>query len=262
MSSIFSMEGKNVVVTGGSGNLLTPTIAEMLKLGAKVAVADINEPRYNEMPKEFRENLFFKKCHAYDTQQIKEFLAFAKQKMGSINVLINAATFGSGYGAHAVPDRMTDEEWEVGLAGSIGVVFKFTRECLPYLMENDAGSIVNFSSMYGHVSPDYRMYGESGYNNPCNYGAGKAAVSQFTRYCAGNYGRYNIRVNDITPGPLPAKAHVESNPNFGIELGKKTMLGRFGEHHEIAGAVIYLASDASTFTTGSNIFVDGGWTAW
>lgn len=261
MSSLFSMEGKCVVVTGGAGNLLTPTIAQMLKLGAKVCVADILEPRYGQLPGDKLDNLFYQKCDAYDTGQIKEFVVFANQKMGGINVLINGATFGAGYGAHATPDIMTDEEWEKGLAGSIGVVFKFTRECLPFLKEN-GGSIVNFSSMYGHVSPDYNMYGESGYNNPCNYGAGKAGVSQFTRYCAGNYGRFGIRANDVTPGPFPDKGHIKANPDFGKELAKRTMLGRYGEHGEIAGAVIYLASDASTFTTGSNIFVDGGWTAW
>lgn len=261
MSGIFSMEGKSVVVTGGSGGLLTPTIAEMLKLGAKIAVADIAEPRYSEFPQEKLDNIFFKSCDAYDTTQIKEFVKYAYESMGEINVLINGATFGAGYGANATPDKMSDEEWEKGLAGSIGVVFKFTRECLPYLMKN-GGAIVNFSSMYGHVAPDYKVYGSSGYNNPCNYGAGKAGVSQFTRYCAGNYGRYGIRVNDVTPGPFPKKEFVENHPEFGEELAKRTMLGRYGEHKEITGAVIYLACDASSYTTGTNIFVDGGWTAW
>ena len=261
MDSIFSMNGKCVVATGGSGMLMTPTIAEMLRLGAKVAVADIAPPQYENLPDEYLQNLFYKKCDAYDTMQIKEFFEFANEAMGDINVLVNAATFGAGYGEHAVPDKMTDEEWEKGLAGSVGVVFKFTRECLPYLKKN-GGSIVNFSSMYGHVSPDYRIYGESGYNNPCNYGAGKAGVSQFTRYCAGNYGRYGVRVNDVTPGPFPKKDHLAANPEFCGELAAKTMLGRPGLHKEIAGAVIYLASDASSYTTGTNIFVDGGWTAW
>ena len=261
MDSIFSMRGKCVVVSGGSGYLMTPAVAEMLRLGAKITVADMAEPKYDKLPKELLGNLFYKKCNAYDTQQIKETLEFADNKMGGINVLINAATFGAGYGEHATPDKMSDEEWETGLAGSAGVVFKFTRECLPYLMIS-GGSIVNFSSMYGHVSPDYRIYGESGYNNPCNYGAGKAAVSQFTRYCAGNYGRYGIRVNDVTPGPFPFDEYIEKNPDFGQKLSDKTMLGRIGKQNEIAGAVIYLAGDASSFTTGSNIVVDGGWMAW
>ncbi|MBT7122342.1 MAG: SDR family NAD(P)-dependent oxidoreductase, partial [Clostridia bacterium] len=107
MSSIFSMEGKCVIVTGGAGNLLTPTISQMLMLGAKVAVADILEPRYDQMPDEFADNLFYKKCDAYNTSQIKGFVDFAIQKMGKINVLVNGATFGAGYGAHATPDIMT-----------------------------------------------------------------------------------------------------------------------------------------------------------
>ena len=102
-------------------------------MGAKVAVADIAPPQYENLPDEYSHNLFYKKCDAYDTMQIKEFFEFANEAMGDINVLVNAATFGAGYGEHAVPDKMTDEEWEKGLAGSVGVVFKFTREGLPYL---------------------------------------------------------------------------------------------------------------------------------
>jgi NAD(P)-dependent dehydrogenase (short-subunit alcohol dehydrogenase family) len=74
MDSIFSMKGKCVVATGGSGMLMTPTIAEMLRLGAKVAVADIAQPQYDNLPEEYSNNLFYKKCDAYDTAQIKEFV--------------------------------------------------------------------------------------------------------------------------------------------------------------------------------------------
>lgn len=115
--------------------------------------------------------------------------------------------------------------------------------------------------MYGVVSPDPKIYGDSGQNNPVNYGAGKAAVLQLTRYCAAHLAKKNIRVNSVTPGPFPnLKRNVSAD--FLNNLSNKTMLGRVGKPEEIVGAVILLASEASAYMTGSNIVVDGGWTAW
>ena len=115
--------------------------------------------------------------------------------------------------------------------------------------------------MYGLVSPDLRIYGDNPQKQPPNYGAGKAAVAQVTRYAAGALAEYGIRVNCVTPGPFPAPQN-QSDPEFNAKLAAKTMLGRFGKNYEMSGAVVLLASDASAFMTGSNIVVDGGWTAW
>jgi gluconate 5-dehydrogenase len=93
------------------------------------------------------------------------------------------------------------------------------------------------------------------------YGAGKAAVLQLTRYCAGHLAGKNIRSNSITPGPFP-NPKGSLNEDFKARLHAKTMLGRTGRPEELAGALILLASDASSYMTGSNIVVDGGWTAW
>jgi gluconate 5-dehydrogenase len=115
--------------------------------------------------------------------------------------------------------------------------------------------------MYGLVSPDLRIYGDNPQKQPPNYGTGKSGVAQFTRYAAGALGEYGIRVNAITPGPFPNPAN-QNDPVFNRKLAEKTMLGRIGKSSEIAGAVLLLASDASSFMTGANIVVDGGWTAW
>jgi gluconate 5-dehydrogenase len=145
--------------------------------------------------------------------------------------------------------------------GTAGVTFRCTREVLPYFFENRKGNIVNIASMYGMVSPDPGMYGDSGQNSPPTYGAGKAAVLQLTRYCAANLAEKNIRVNSITPGPFPdLNRSVEEG--FLSRLKGKTMLKRTGSPEELTGALLLLASDASSYMTGSNIVVDGGWTAW
>lgn len=89
----------------------------------------------------------------------------------------------------------------------------------------------------------------------------RSGVAQLTRYAAGALAEYGIRVNAVTPGPFPNPAR-QDDAEFNEELAKKTMLGRFGRNYEMAGPVLLLASDASSFMTGTNIVVDGGWTAW
>jgi len=115
--------------------------------------------------------------------------------------------------------------------------------------------------MYGVVSPEPAMYGASGSNSPVMYGAGKAGVIQLTRYCAGNLADRNIRVNSITPGPFPVFTEA-SDKDFVERLRAKTMMKREGKADELAGPLLLLCSDASSYMTGSNLIVDGGWTAW
>ena len=113
--------------------------------------------------------------------------------------------------------------------------------------------------MYGLIAPDFDIYGEDIPWSPPTYGAGKAGVLQFTRYCASALARRNIRVNSITPGPFPGITPT-TNMEFIGRLSNKTMLKRTGKAEELNGALLLLASDASSFMTGSNIVVDGGMT--
>jgi gluconate 5-dehydrogenase len=138
-------------------------------------------------------------------------------------------------------------------------VFRCTKLVLPFL--NDNASIINIGSMYGLVSPDPGIYGTTGLDNPGSYGAGKAAIVQFTRYCAVHLAPRKIRVNCISPGPFPDAA-AQKNRTFLRALSRKVPLGRVGRPEEIQGAVIFLASAASGYVTGQNIIVDGGWTIW
>ena len=256
MKNLFSMQDKVVVVTGGSGYLGNAMVSGLMAQGAKVVVADLVDRHASREDDQYGER-FFVACNLAETESIRQLFQKAAERFGHIDVLVNCATFG----ASGSVEEMSDEAWAKGVDGAVGTTFRCTREIIPYFEAVNGGVIVNFGSMYGVVSPDPSIYGESGQNNPANYGAGKAAVIQFTRYCDGHLANKNIRVNCVQPGPIPAPKKQPPEA-FLKELRNKTMLKRVGVPDEIVGAVLYLASDAASFTTGANLIVDGGWTAW
>jgi len=264
---LLSLQGKVILITGGAGYLGSAMSKALLEFGGTVVVADIVEKKPDEIVggNGLTENLKVVKCDLSNTDSIREMFKTAKKICGRIDVLVNCAAYGGGSGGEKIADctidQMSDDIWESGIDGSLNVTFRCTREVLPYFYENGSGNIINIASMYGIVSPDPGIYGTSGQNSPPMYGSGKAAVLQLTRYCAANLAEKNIRVNSISPGPFPnPKGNV--NEDFMKKLNTKTMIGRTGRPEELAGALILLASEASSYMTGSNIVVDGGWTAW
>lgn len=260
--SIFSLEGKRIAAFGGAGYLGAATVEAMLELGAEVLVAD----RFPDYTQDHVKRLSQQKrcvltpCDAGSPESIRAALDACMEAFGGVTSVVNFIAFGPAGGPKPL-EECDDEMFSVGVEGSLGVMFRVLRESVPYLGQNASSAVVNTASMYGLVSPDPRIYGTSGQNNPVYYGAGKAGVAQLTRYAAGHLAAKGIRVNSVTPGPFPDARHLPPQ-DFLNELSNKTMLGRVGKNTEIAGAYCYLVSDAASFVTGANIVVDGGWTAW
>lgn len=256
---LFDLSGKICVVAGGTGYLGSESSKILKEFGATVIVADIREnPEYWE-----NAEVFYDKFIAFDVSSSESIRACFKQvadEYGRIDVLVNCASYGAGYGVGSQLEFMSDEVFHTGVDGTVGAVFRSMREVIPFMKEK-GGSIINYGSMYGVVAPDLRIYGDNPQKQPPNYGAGKGGVDQITRYAASALSEHNIRVNSVIPGPFPCPRN-QGDVEFNQKLANKTMLGRFGQSYEIAGAILLLASDASTFMTGSNITVDGGWTAW
>ncbi len=125
-----------------------------------------------------------------------------------------------------------------------------------------SGSIVLFSSMYGLVLPDPRIYRGPLTPNPVDYGASKAAILQLARYFAVHYGPSGVRFNCVTPGAFPNPGAQAANPKFMGELNRKTALNRIRQNHEIVGPTLFLLGAGASYVTGHSLVVDGGWTAW
>ena len=116
--------------------------------------------------------------------------------------------------------------------------------------------------MYGSVAPDIHLYESPMTPNPLEYGVGKAGIQQMARYLAVHYGKAGVRCNCVSPGPFPSPPVQRDQPAFIERLSQRVPLGRVGQAPEIAGSVAFLLSDASTYVTGQNLAVDGGWTSW
>jgi gluconate 5-dehydrogenase len=259
---MFNLKGKVAMVTGGAGYLGTGISESLAEFGANLVIASRNLDNCEKLSLRLsKEHGIQAKAVQLDIssyESVAACMAVAKSEMGSIDILINNAAFGA---AGKSIDSLSDNDWLQGIDGTINGVFRCTKAVIPYMKENHGGVIINISSMYGVVSPDNRVYGDSGYNNPPDYGAGKAAILQFTRYSACYLATYSIRVNAITPGPFPSE-EVQKNRGFILNLEDRVPLRRIGRPDDLKGVVVFLSSEASSYITGQNIIVDGGWTAW
>jgi len=256
----FKLKGKVAVVTGGTGHLGTSISEGLAEAGADLVIASRNVERCRVLARKLVErykiNALGMAIDISSMQAIEDCMDNINREMGAIDILINNAAFSKGKYI-----TMSEQDWLTGIDGTINGVFRCTKAALPYLEHRRQGVIINISSMYGIVSPDPRIYGDSGYDNPPNCGAGKAAILQLTRYLACHLAIKGIRVNAITPGAFPTQI-VQGNRWFITNLNNKVPLGRIGQPDDIKGAIIFLASEASSYITGQNIVVDGGWTIW
>lgn len=259
---MFSLKGKVAIVTGGAGYLGTAISESLAQYGANLVIAsrDLNKCKKLALILSKKYGIAAKGMEldisSYDS--VAHCMEVAQREMGSIDILINNAASGK---TSISIETVSESDWMEGIDGTINGVFRCTKAVIPYMRKNKHGVVINISSMYGIVSPDHRIYGDSGYNNPPDYGAGKAAILQFTRYSASHLAADGIRVNAISPGPFPS-SEVQENKAFISNLENRVPLGRIGKPGDLKGAIVFLASDSSSYITGQNIIVDGGWTVW
>jgi NAD(P)-dependent dehydrogenase (short-subunit alcohol dehydrogenase family) len=187
---------------------------------------------------------------------IRDAVAQTLKRFGRLDVLVNATCLSAGKTFDELGADDFDRTNHTNITGS----FLLARAAANAM--KSGGSVINYASMYGLVSPVPKVYEPPMQPNPIEYGVAKAALCQMTRYLAAVYGPRGIRVNAVAPGPMPNPDVCRTEPEFVKRLAARTMLGRIGRREETAGAVVFLASDEASYVTGTVLVVDGGWTAW
>jgi NAD(P)-dependent dehydrogenase (short-subunit alcohol dehydrogenase family) len=177
---------------------------------------------------------------------------------GHLDILVNCAFSGP------VPelDQATFEEYDTGFHNGPSAYGVAAQQAAKYMKKSGGGSIINLASMYGLVTGYPEVYQDLTSPNSIVYQAGKAAIIHMTRYMAVYWAKHSIRVNCISPGAFPNESVQNLMPEFIERLEKKIPMARIGKPSELKGAVVFLASAASTYITGQNLIVDGGWTLW
>lgn len=261
LTELFSLNGKSALVVGGAGLLGSEIAFALAELGANIIVASRNADSCQERAEEIEEKFpdtdpLALTLDISDPADIREAIKTIGDKRG-IDILVN-----SGWsGRKNTLESISDEDWDNDIEICLNGVFRTIKAAIPYL-EANAGVVLNVASMYGHVAPDYRLYDATEFANPPSYGAAKAGIIQLTRYCASFLSPLGIRVNAVSPGAFPFEVTQRENPEFIQKLAVKNPLGRIGSPHELKAVAALLCSNASSYMTGQNICVDGGWTVW
>jgi len=260
MPDFFDLNGRTVLVTGAAGHLGSAISLRLAQAGAFVYLNGRTPSKLEALAKTIRKSGGECGVLAFDVTDRKT----AKKSIGTIRRLDGLVNNAFMALAGSIDDS-DYEDFQKSFGANVSALFSLSQLCLPLLErkpKQERSSIVNIASMYGMVSPDPGIYGNSGMNNPPFYGASKAAVIQLTRYFACHLADRGIRTNAVSPGPFPPEGTVKKMPAFHKQLCRKNPLGRTGEPGEVASAVHFLLSNDASYVNGANLPVDGGWTAW
>ncbi len=268
---LFALDNSVAVVTGGYGLLGQEFALALAQKGARVALVDL--PRANLKPKPELADLIEKdrvRPFSGDVTQradLERLLSEIENAFGAPTVLVNNAAIDSPPNAPAsengpfetYPEASLDRVMDVNIKG----VFLSCQVFGGAMARRGRGSIINIGSIYGLVSPQQDIYeyrrksGEEWYK-PAAYSVTKAAVTNLTRYLATYWAKKGVRVNTLCPSGIENNQDAE----FLKEYLPRIPIGRMAKSHEMSGALVFLASQASSYMTGSTLVVDGGWTAW
>jgi gluconate 5-dehydrogenase len=272
---LFSLEGKTAVLTGASGFLGRTFALALLANGARVVALGRSERLKAEAvhwANEFgADKVSVQQIDMYDVAALKQLCVSIAETEMSVDVLVNNAhELGAATGFN-VPEgsleNSTFDQWQRNLQGGVYWAVQTTQTLGLKMKAQGKGSIINIATMYATVAPRPQLYEGTASLNPPGYSASKAALVAFTRYTASFWGREGVRANCISPGPFSNTEDVEGQNSvaedspFVTKLKGYTVLDRIGRPIELCGAMLFLASDASSYVTGQNLAIDGGWTA-
>ena len=260
-SDLFRLEGRSAFVSGAAGHLGREMCFALGEAGAHLILCGRNEARLQTFEKELAKAGIPAEHVVLDITDFAAVRSFLGAR-ARLDVLVNNAVT-------MMPKAFADsspQDFDAVYHSAVIAAFEAVRAARPALgraaRETGDASVINIATMYAHVSPDPKLYSEPAQMSPPHYGAAKAGLVQLTRHLAAELGPEGIRVNALSPGPFPREDVKSRDPGFARRLAARTMLGRTGSAAELRGPVLFLASRASSFVTGSVLTADGGWTGW
>ncbi|MCX7877918.1 MAG: SDR family oxidoreductase [Ignavibacteria bacterium] len=272
ISELFSLKDRVAVVTGAAGLLGRMHCEALAGAGADVIVTDLKEDECDKLASElsskFGRRCSGKFCDVTSVDSLGSLKHFIENSYGRLDILVNNAALNdsvensSGSPEHLRFENYPYELWMRSLNVNLTGVFLCSQILGQFMLKNKKGNIINIASTYGIVAPDQSIYlkpdGERKFYKSPVYPVSKAAVIMFTKYLASYWGKENIRVNSLSPGGVENFQEDFFIKNYSM----KTPLGRMSYPNEYIGALIFLASDASSYMTGANLVIDGGWSIW
>ena len=242
------LEGKIIIITGGNGLLGKEIIRKVSSLGAFCINIDINH--------ETSSDLCCIKCDITNPILINDAIKLVIERFNRIDGLVNNAyprtkDWGLKF------EKIEYESWQTNIDWQLNSYFYFTQQVANQMIKQKFGSIVNLASVYGVVGPDFTVYEGTKMTMPAAYSAIKGGIINFTRYLASYLGPYNIRINCVSPGGISDN----QDPIFVDNYNKKVPMKRMGLPNDISPSIAFLLSDDTSYITGQNIVIDGGWTA-
>jgi NAD(P)-dependent dehydrogenase (short-subunit alcohol dehydrogenase family) len=269
----FDLTGRVAVVTGGVGLLGAEFCRTLAEAGASIVVVDLDASASQATADTLKKNGHRALAVPADITRPDSVNAMVEKvlaEFGRLDILVNSAALDPKFDAEAVKKGMAPgafedyplDQWNAAMSVNLTGMFLVTQACVkPMIAQGKKGSIINICSTYGLNGPDQRIYVKDGQRvafKPVYYTVTKAGVMGFTKYLAAYYAGTEIRVNALTPGGV-----FNNHEDYFVKnYSAKTILGRMANKDEMNGALLFLASDASSYMTGNNVVVDGGWTAW
>lgn len=258
------LAGRNALVTGGAGHIGLAVGEALVELGATVSVLDIDESACRERVevlsriREKSASAF--QCDLGDDQATRQAVRNSIQNMGSLDILVHLAAYvgTTQVPGWAVPfEEQTVAAWDEAMRVNLTAGFVMVQEARCALKASGHGSVILIGSTYGMVGPDMGLYEGTSMGNPAGYNASKGGVLQLMRYLATILAP-EVRVNAISPGGV----WRDQPEAFYQRYVTRTPLARMAKEEDFKGAIAYLTSDLSSYVTGHNLVVDGGWTVW